>query len=204
MARTAFLGLRELERNKSFHCQHHRTTRNVVARKFALFSQPPPLWGSAIVPARIRRIPDFFPLLPNDSSQMPSSSLSTAAFSPPQGRPLIGRRGCCCARSSPRLRGVRGSQPTHTWLTPCSHPAHTPLTPSSHSTHTPLTLTPTHTLLTPSSHCTHTHSHPLTPSSHPPHTPGPGGTQPTAAQPLAAGAGPQRVRRALTSGSADP
>lgn len=61
MARTAFLGLRELERNKSFHCQHHRTTRNAVARKFTLFSQPPPLQGSAIVPAGIWRIPDFFP-----------------------------------------------------------------------------------------------------------------------------------------------
>lgn len=60
MARAAFLGLHELERNKSFRCQHQRTTKNVVARKFALFSQPPPLQGSAIVPTGIWRIPEFF------------------------------------------------------------------------------------------------------------------------------------------------
>lgn len=81
MARTAFLGLHELERNKSFHCQHHRTTRNAVARNSRCSLNLPLSRALPLFQLGFGGSLTSFPLLPNDSSQMPSLSPSTMSFS---------------------------------------------------------------------------------------------------------------------------
>lgn len=96
MARAAFLGLHELERNKSFHCQHQRTTRNVVARKFACSLSLPLSRALLLFQLGFGGFPTSFPPFPSDSSHTPSLSPSTISFSSCQGCCFIGQRGHYC------------------------------------------------------------------------------------------------------------